>query len=316
MLDAITCYETTLQQLDQQITDNLSCNSDAVDDMLKLATFYSECQRPLEEYNRVLKTHSSIVDQAKQQNIIYRYSRQLINICVTYGLNMDFVQTGTTSLPTDDTDDTNKSKTGLCTCCMTPFTTEPCCPNCGAQLVNVATRYHTTETVVHDEISQQATIAIRDHQATLKQRRAHFRAFVAQYQAKGSRVIPSKVIAYIQSRLRTSHLVANDTTNVYANVTRAHIDAILRSTKHNNMHKYYKDVARIHAIVTGQKPPDLSHIETRLTLMFDIGFFLLCAFRLSLCLARMVVAFQSTAVLVAPIVQCHQVTCTSEILCK
>ena len=283
------CYETVLNNLQHAIADNASsnhiCDADAINKMHKLAAFFYECTEPMAKYREMLQTSNTIVNQAKQQDTIDMYAKQIINICVAYGLDTPQVP----YTPSKSSKNTDCIAAGICSSCMTTITVDPCCPNCGLQLVSVASRHHTGPSGESDippvPVNQQGggSADTRDHRLTVKQRRSHFQAFLAQYQGKGTRVIPVKVIAHVRERLHATHLVSPNNGDIYANVSRAHINAILRSTKHNSLHKYYKDVGRIHAIITGQKSPDLSGIETRLTLMFVIGFFLFLCMQGCIC---------------------------------
>lgn len=276
MLDAMHCFETTLAMFDNRIREGIDteggCDGIVIRDMLELADFHTKCQEPLERYLGALQTPSSIVNHAKQQQIVQMYSEQLVQICILHGLT---VPTDALGQKTEAASQSVIALAGHCSNCMTPFTIEPCCTNCGTQLDSASTHYHTRSTNV-DKKSTLSSTDTRDHRGVLKQRRAHFRAFLIQFQGRGPRVVPTKVLEYVQTRLKESHLLIHNRDDMYANINRSHIAAILRSAKHSNMNKYYKDVTRIHAMITGQKPPDLSHLETRLTLMFDIGFFFCC----------------------------------------
>lgn len=286
MLDSIVCYEMVLDDLQRAVDINTTCaghcDTNAVQTMLKLASFFDACTAPMANYRRMLQTPNTIVNQAKQQDAVDKCAKQILDICIAYGLEVaDTAQ----SQSTTNSEKNNNSHTtmGICSSCLAPFTVEPSCPNCGLQLISAASRYHTEvvdsaiDSTAGTDPSTDLSATTRSNRSIIKQRRSHFRAFLMQYQGKGTRTIPDKVITHIRNRLHATHLVTTDSVDVYEKISRTHINAILRSTKHSAFHKYYKDVGRIHTIITGQKPPDLSHIETRLTLMFDIGFvFLLC----------------------------------------
>ena len=132
------------------------------------------------------------------------------------------------------------------------------CSVCGTGLdtIHVCARCNTSEAQAPVRGRRKAT-------EVLTQRRNHFKMAMNCFQGKTNRHIPDDIIGYIRKRV----------TQIPVSITRSHIAAILRSQKTPKYSKFYKDVSYIHHIVTQEPLPDLSSLETRLLLMFDIGFF-------------------------------------------
>ena len=132
------------------------------------------------------------------------------------------------------------------------------CSVCGTLLdtIHVCARCNTSEAQAPVRGRRKAT-------EVLTQRRNHFKMAMNCFQGKTNRHIPDDIIGYIRKRV----------TQIPVSITRSHIAAILRSQKTPKYSKFYKDVSYIHHIVTREPLPDLSHLETRLLLMFDIRFF-------------------------------------------
>ena len=108
---------------------------------------------------------------------------------------------------------------------------------------------------------------------------SEFGLCIQAYQGKTTRSVPDGVIEGVRVYLDTlPHLVqtTNDSTTRYSRVTRVHVYNILRlgssGVRHN---RWARDANHIHTRVTGQPPPNISHIQTTLTFMFGTGVFFL-----------------------------------------
>jgi hypothetical protein len=110
------------------------------------------------------------------------------------------------------------------------------------------------------------------------QRRAQFRAAIASYQGRASRVIPDTVVDEIRQQIESSaqHLLdtaapPDDPVRRYAGVTRVHVLSLIRSNGGGRYSRWYRDSHYFHHVITRQPPPDLSDCENILMLMFGTG---------------------------------------------
>lgn len=115
---------------------------------------------------------------------------------------------------------------------------------------------------------------------TVYQRRAQFRMTISMYQGKPTRMVPSGVVSDVEKQLyqTAKHLVNEDVPEDnrlerYARVTRVHILSLLRGSGGGKYSKWYRESHYIHYLITNQPPPDISHLETTLMIMFGMGWF-------------------------------------------
>jgi len=98
-------------------------------------------------------------------------------------------------------------------------------------------------------------------------RKIHFRDCVNQYQAKQNTIITEKLYTYLIDKIKAHGLVKKDAKLPFSNITKEQIFLFLKNGKFS---KYYDDLTLIHYKLTGIKPPNISHIESKLIADFDI----------------------------------------------
>lgn len=98
-------------------------------------------------------------------------------------------------------------------------------------------------------------------------RKVHFRDCVNQFQGKQNTVIPQEIIDYLINKIKSHYFVEQDAELPFPNITKEQIFLFLKDGKYN---KYYDDITLIHYKITGIKPPDISHIASKLISNFDI----------------------------------------------
>jgi len=100
----------------------------------------------------------------------------------------------------------------------------------------------------------------------------HFRDIIMKYQAKQSNNIPPKLFLDIKNELTQHGLMTADVSSgrktphgskklKYSKVTRRHIYMFLKELRYND---YYDDCTLIYCTITGDTPPNLGGIETKL----------------------------------------------------
>lgn len=90
-------------------------------------------------------------------------------------------------------------------------------------------------------------------------KRIHFGDAIKKFQAKQNTTIPQKVYDDIETRMR-NHEISSDRLN------KNHLFEFLRLNGHS---EHYEDITLIYCTLTGNKPPDISHLENDLFKLFD-----------------------------------------------
>jgi len=165
---------------------------------------------------------------------------------------------------------------------------------------NVSSTDPSNDNLVCDEVERQKTNSVGTTESTLPethavlsvptnihgtigtvyQRRAQFRMTISIYQGKPTRMVPSSVVLDVEKQLYQTarHLVNEEVSEDnrlerYARVTRVHILSLLRGSGGGKYSKWYRESHYIHHVITNQPPPDISHLETTLMIMFGMGSF-------------------------------------------
>jgi hypothetical protein len=100
-------------------------------------------------------------------------------------------------------------------------------------------------------------------------RATHFKECIKQYQGKHNTFINPDVYTDLKKALETQGLLnmtSDDPVIQFAKVKKSHIRYFLKELDYT---KYYDDYILIHANLTEQKPPEISHIESELISEFE-----------------------------------------------
>jgi len=132
------------------------------------------------------------------------------------------------------------------------------CKECGAQLHSVL-KYSSYKDIERVNISGKYTY----------DRKVHFRDCLNQFQGKQNSTVPKNVYDELITQFELHGLLikSNNKKIRFSKITKEHILLFLKETRNS---KYYEDVNLIRNYLTGIKPPDISHIESKLLEDFDI----------------------------------------------
>jgi hypothetical protein len=102
-------------------------------------------------------------------------------------------------------------------------------------------------------------------------RKVHFRDCINQYQGKQNCTIDQKVYGDLEDIFERHHLLNGDKTvkkeTRFLKITKEHILMFLKELGYS---KHYENVTLIHYNLTGKKPDDISYLEDKLLIDFDI----------------------------------------------
>lgn len=102
-------------------------------------------------------------------------------------------------------------------------------------------------------------------------RKTHFRDCINQYQGKQNCTIEKKVYVDLEEQFKQHHLlVGNEKTDRkerFSKIQKSHIMTFLKELDYA---KHYENINLIHYNLTGIKPDDISHLEEKLLIDFDI----------------------------------------------
>jgi hypothetical protein len=132
--------------------------------------------------------------------------------------------------------------------------------------------------IVLDQFNQQSIISFKDvdrvnlNNKYTYDRKTHFRDCIYQFQGKQNVSISNKVYDDILQQLLSHGIIPQNYTDLpkemaFEHVTKEHIFLFLKQTKHV---KHYEDVILIYREITGKVVPDISHLEEKLILDFDL----------------------------------------------
>lgn len=103
-----------------------------------------------------------------------------------------------------------------------------------------------------------------------------FRVAMAAYQGKATHAVPESVVEDIRQLIEASarHLLdlgadEDQPLQRYKHITRVHVMGLLRANPRHS--KYYRDSHYVHFVITKQPPPNITEIESVLTLLFGVG---------------------------------------------
>ena len=132
------------------------------------------------------------------------------------------------------------------------------CKDCGAQLHSVL-KYSSYKDIERVNISGKYTY----------DRKVHFRDCLNQFQGKQNSTVPESVYQELIKQFELHGLLVKSKNKKirFSKITKEHILLFLKET---NNSKYYEDVNLIRNYLTGIKPPDISHIESKLLEDFDV----------------------------------------------
>jgi hypothetical protein len=160
-----------------------------------------------------------------------------------------------------------------------PINTKLKCVNCGNKkdFVIEDIYYVCTNCYAQDNIPQSLSSSFKDTDRiniTAKytyDRKVHFKDCINQYQAKQNCTIEDKVYKDIEEALEKNKLVDSSyergDKRRYRNVKKENIYMFLKDMGHS---KNYENLNLIHHVITGIKPPDISHLEEKLLNDFDL----------------------------------------------
>lgn len=100
------------------------------------------------------------------------------------------------------------------------------------------------------------------------ERKVHFKDCMNQYQGKQNSTIPKEVFTDLEEQFKLHGLLEEGETKEerFKKITKDHILLFLKETGHT---KHYEDVFLIYQKMTGKKPDDISHLETKLMQDFE-----------------------------------------------
>lgn len=102
-------------------------------------------------------------------------------------------------------------------------------------------------------------------------RKVHFRDCINQYQGKQNSTIDQKVYDQLEEQFKLHHLLVGDSETPkeerFSRITKEHIAMFLKELGYS---KHYENINLIHYNLTGNKPDDISHLEEKLLIDFDI----------------------------------------------
>jgi len=122
------------------------------------------------------------------------------------------------------------------------------CPSCGYAVKNLASI-----------ASYQDNNRINNAQRYYYEKRTHFSDSIKKYQGKQNTTIQEKVYDDLRRKIHNHGIPIKK-------LTKDHIYEFLKSTGHN---EHYEDINLIYYVLTDNKPPDISHLETKLFELFD-----------------------------------------------
>lgn len=99
-------------------------------------------------------------------------------------------------------------------------------------------------------------------------KRVHFRDCLNQFQGRQNATIPKKVYDALEVQFDLHGLLVKTDNKLekFSKITKQHILLFLKETGYN---KHYEDAVLIHYSLTGNKPPDLTHMEASILADFD-----------------------------------------------
>ena len=104
----------------------------------------------------------------------------------------------------------------------------------------------------------------------LYDRKIHFRDCILQFQGRQNVTIDKSVYLALENEFDKHHLLIGDTATPnhirFSNITKDHISIFLKELR---LSKHYENVQLIHYNLTGQPPPDISHLEGKLLQDFE-----------------------------------------------
>ena len=238
--------ETSKRKLEKKIEDIVSCKS---------KNFYiMETAEIIEEYEKILRkplkvSFTGVVSVDKDTVIL---KRQLVKKFLSISKNYDLNIIHNVKLDKKDDQCENCKNSDLYE--LNGFRV---CIICGheIQIPASSSSYKDVERV---NIGSKYTY----------DKRIHFRDCINQYQGKQNSTIHDKVYEDLENQFYQHGLLvkSNDKHVKFSKITKKHILLFLKESGHS---KHYEDSVLIHFNLTGIKPPDISHLESKIILDFD-----------------------------------------------
>lgn len=238
--------ETSKQKLEEKIKDIVSCKS---------KNFYiMETAELIEEYEKILRKplKVSFIGVVSVDEETVKIKKELVtkflNISKKYDLNIIH------NVKLDKKHDQCENCKNLDLYELNGFRV---CISCGheIQIPAASSSYKDVERV---NVGSKYTY----------DKRIHFRDCINQYQGKQNSTIHDKVYIDLEKQFYQHGLLvnSNDKHVKFANITKKHILLFLKEAGHS---KHYEDAVLIHYNLTGIKPPDISHLESKIIADFD-----------------------------------------------
>lgn len=102
-------------------------------------------------------------------------------------------------------------------------------------------------------------------------RKVHFRDGINQFQGKQNCTIHQSVYDKLEKEFAKHHLLVEDKGapkhTKFSRIEKEHISMFLKEL---GLTKHYEDITLIHSVLTGKKPPDISHLEDTLLNEFEM----------------------------------------------
>jgi len=219
----------------------LSEKVDTIESGFREAKYIHQVEPLLKEYDKLLERPvkvdfmgNKVFDQQDKKEII---TADFLNIAANY-ININPIQ--------------GKLKQLICEDCNVDFQREDdfifICPICGFEYKLL------TSNSGYNENSR-----INTAQRYVYEKRVHFGDSIKKYQGIQNTTISANVYQDISSKIK-SHEIPLE------NFTKEHLYHFLKSTGHSD---HYENMTLIYYEITGIKPPDISHLESKLYEFFD-----------------------------------------------
>lgn len=245
------CFYEQIKRLIQKI-ENISTGS--------LLKKYEEltCEL-LEEYREILTIPVKIafLSKSKPKNNNSSKKKKLLEEYLSIAGNFIDISTK------PDLDMENKT-VWICSNCSSPDYEdndfEKICTDCGLKLSKIS-----EQTTFRD------TERLNLHTKYRYEKKLHFKECIQQYQGKQNKRIEPEIYELADNWLRMHGLIADaeNKSEKYKNVTKAHIKLFMTESENPQITKHYEDLNLIYFNMTGIPCPDISHLEDILYAQFD-----------------------------------------------
>lgn len=206
-------------------------------------------------------------DDSKRRETIYRYITiakdyvhdQPISRLINEVLNL--YRPIDAPPPSDSSESSSTSTDAISTIAMP---NSQGCFYCGGELIKqedlqfVCVKCGSIQNTLANITSYQEDSRINSTSRYLYQRRGHFRDTIKKWQGKQNTTIPDWVYDSIRSKMQSYNLPPSK-------LTKEHLAIFLKG---DPLNEYAEDIVLIHHVITGSKPPDISHLEPALEALY------------------------------------------------